>query len=86
VDASLRLTILSSGGDELARTQIGGQSADLTVVTLGCKEMKTRQGLFDESSDVLEFPECFGNNWDALSDCVPELSWLELGEVPGQAG
>jgi RNAse (barnase) inhibitor barstar len=33
-------------------------------------------GLLDACSDALQFPAYFGNNWDALQDCLGDLSWL----------
>ncbi|MDP3156512.1 MAG: barstar family protein [Archangium sp.] len=31
--------------------------------------------------DALDFPNYFGRNWDALSDCLCDLSWLAAGPV-----
>src|SRR5687768_12541042 len=31
--------------------------------------------------DELRFPDYFGRNWDALSDCLRDLSWLPPGRV-----
>jgi hypothetical protein len=36
-----------------------------------------RQPVFDEFSRALAFPDWFGRNWDALEDCLTDLSWRE---------
>jgi hypothetical protein len=38
--------------------------------------MTTLDGLFDEVSSGLFFPNYFGRNWDALDECLVDLSWL----------
>jgi len=42
-------------------------------------KMRTLQGLFDEISAALQFPAFFGENWDALDDCLNDLDWLPVG-------
>jgi len=42
-------------------------------------KMRTLQGLFDEISAALQFPAYFGENWDALNDCLNDLDWLPVG-------
>jgi hypothetical protein len=34
------------------------------------------EDLFDRCASLLAFPEWFGRNWDALADCLADLSWL----------
>ena len=38
--------------------------------------MTTLDGCFDEVSRALNFPNYFGRNWDALDECLVDLSWL----------
>ncbi len=46
---------------------------DCTRVDLsGCLE---KSELLTRIAKALEFPAWFGNNWDALADCITDLGW-----------
>ncbi len=36
-------------------------------------------GLLDGCAVALDFPGWYGRNWDALADCLRDLSWLPAG-------
>lgn len=40
------------------------------------KHIETEDEIFIEFSKQLEFPEYFGENWDAFWDCLCDLSWI----------
>ncbi len=42
---------------------------DLTQVT-------DKEGFLDAIGKALNFPDWFGHNWDALADCLTDLSWM----------
>jgi RNAse (barnase) inhibitor barstar len=48
----------------------------LHVGKLDLAKTRGKGGLLDEFAKTLKFPRPFGRNWDALNDCLSDLSWL----------
>lgn len=46
---------------------------DIRIDLAGCTDKATLLARF---AAALQFPDWFGHNWDALSDCLTDLSWL----------
>lgn len=46
---------------------------DIRIDLAGCNDKATLLARF---ASALQFPDWFGHNWDALSDCLTDLSWL----------
>ncbi|CAN5175156.1 hypothetical protein BH10PLA2_BH10PLA2_15960 [soil metagenome] len=45
------------------------------------RKSTTPAHFFDEVAAALQFPHYFGENWDALHDCLADLSWLGAPSV-----
>lgn len=71
---------------------IAGSAEDMCVAVMGMEglreqgletrwlrasKMRTANALFDEVAAALQFPPYFGDNWDALDECLNDLDWLE---------
>jgi hypothetical protein len=65
--------------DEAERAEIlnGGMfPPDYVVAILDGVAAGSREGFFTEIARVLHFPDYFGRNWDAVNDCLTDLTWL----------
>ena len=47
----------------------------LRVVRIGLAGVAGKEALLERIARGLEFPSWFGGNWDALEDCLTDLSW-----------
>lgn len=43
--------------------------------------IRTRETLFEVLRRELRLPDYFGENWDALADCLRDLSWIDERRV-----
>lgn len=41
------------------------------------QDIRDKDQFLKETALALRFPEYFGNNWDALADCLTDMSWHE---------
>jgi RNAse (barnase) inhibitor barstar len=48
------------------------------VFHLNGARMQSQSDLFLEFKEVLRFPDYFGENWNALDECLADLEWLDL--------
>ncbi len=61
--------------DAAARLEFAYAEIDLS----GCRD---KDAALSRIAHALEFPDWFGGNWDALADCLRDLSWWP---APGYA-
>jgi hypothetical protein len=51
------------------------QDGKMDLAHVSLKEVKNKDKLLEVIARQLRFPEWFGGNWDALEDCLCDLSW-----------
>ena len=72
-DTPVRRGVLHEERHEQLRTQAQALGWDYVEADLvGCE---TKEDLLVEIASALDFPVWFGGNWDALFDCLADLSW-----------
>lgn len=54
----------------------GLEPLGLVVMEGSVSEVKTDKELFAVVSAAMQFPDYFGNNWDALDECLGDMDWL----------
>jgi len=71
--------IAQANGRQIESAQTIWLAAGLSVHRIRGEKSRSAADLFDEFQMALEFPTYFGHNWDAFSDCITDLSWLQAG-------
>ncbi len=61
---------------EFARSIQQAPGRQAIVRLIRGRKAGTEAALFDEFGAALQFPDYFGENWDALFECLCDLEWL----------
>ncbi|MFY9315674.1 MAG: barstar family protein [Burkholderiales bacterium] len=72
-DAAKSGVYRSSRSDEILDAT---RASKLRVVRIALAGATDKDQLIARLAKALEFPAWFGGNWDALEDCLGDLSWL----------
>ena len=75
-DASRSGVYRARRADEILETVRG---SPLKLVRIDLAGISGKQALLERIARALDFPQWFGGNWDALEDCLTDLSWLKAG-------
>lgn len=59
-----------------ADTRLTRDAGSIFAARLDGRRMRSPGELFTEIARALSFPGYFGQNWDALDECLNDLSWL----------
>ena len=73
-DAAKSGVYAASGVEDILDATRG---SELRVARIGLDGVSEKGALLDRIAAALEFPRWFGRNWDALLDCLRDLSWSE---------
>jgi RNAse (barnase) inhibitor barstar len=63
--------------DKFEFTTAAPDKADVTID----RSAQGKQDLLAGIAQGLSFPDYFGENWDALIDCLSDLSWVQTPET-----
>jgi len=53
------------------------REAELDVIAVSFTGVRDKESLMKTLAAALRFPDWFGANWDALEDCLSDLSWRD---------
>ena len=73
-DASRSGVYRASRSDEILDAT---QDSKLRVARIDLAGASGKEALLERVARALQFPQWFGGNWDALEDCLTDLSWSD---------
>lgn len=53
------------------------ESLGYPLLRLDLARVNDKEGFLAAIGKALDFPDWYGHNWDALADCLNDMSWLE---------
>lgn len=68
---------LPQGG--IADLRSAAENQGLALFQIDLAGINTKDGFLAALALALGFPEWFGRNWDALEDCLTDMSWQAAG-------
>lgn len=63
----------------LPPTPANSANSEIVAITIALDGCDSKAELLERIATALHFPDWFGHNWDALADCLTDLSWLPAG-------
>ena len=73
-DSTLTVAHLSQADAEALAARLG--EAKILCRFVDGAGLKNKADLFAAIAQTLDFPSYFGGNWDALVDCLSDMSWI----------
>ncbi|MBL8470622.1 MAG: barstar family protein [Rhodocyclaceae bacterium] len=61
----------------LGRAQRASLEVGITIINVDLRAVTDKAGLMAAMASAFSLPDWFGHNWDALADCLADLSWKE---------
>ena len=52
------------------------ESLEYPMHRVDLAQVTTKEAFLDAIGKALDFPDWYGHNWDALADCLTDLSWM----------
>jgi hypothetical protein len=69
--------VYSISRDDLPDIGKAAAQAGLALFRMDLAGVDRKSAFLDTTASALHFPSYFGSNWDALEDCLTDLSWIE---------